>query len=120
MSKAYGNSNKSTGRTASINKHPGSNKDGTSDNSFSATRQVDANAHILQTKANMAAVPKHQPAQGLNSKVPYARQSHAVRPSGPIQSFVGNRVDGSPGELPTVKRPGVGGTGYYPKDKKGS
>ena len=118
MSKAYGTSNKSTGRTASINKHPSSDPKGTSDHSFSATRTVDANAHILQTKNNMAAAPKHQPAQGLNSKVPYARQSHAVRPSGPIQSFVGNRVDGSPSEFPTVKKPGAG-TGYYKKDKKG-
>jgi hypothetical protein len=119
MSKAYGTSNKSTGRSKGIDSHPGSDPKGASDQPFSAMKLVDTKEHHQKTINNMAATPGKQAAQGLSDKHAYARQSHSAKPAGPIQSFVGSRVDGSPAQMPTVKKPGVGGTGYYPKDKKG-
>lgn len=103
MSKVYGNSNKSTGRSSLIDKHPSSDPKGTSDEPFSQMQKVDTKEHHKKTLENMAAIPKHLASMPISDKHPYKRQSHAVKPAGPIQSFVGEKANIS--EKPKTKRP---------------
>lgn len=110
MSKAYGNSNKYTGKPA-VNKHPGSDPKGASDEPFSVMQMVDSKEHHKKSLENMAAVPKHVASLPITDKHPFKRQSHAVKPAGPIQSFVGNRIDSNPSQKPMVKKPS--GDGDY-------
>lgn len=105
MSKAYGTSNKSTGRTAGINNHPGSDPKGASDEPFSAMAMVDAKEHHVKTISNMSAQPGHVKSMNIDHDHAYAKQSHAVRPSGPIESFVGSKVDSGYKEKTKVLKP---------------
>lgn len=109
--KQYSNSGKYTGKPK-VNKHPGSNPEGASDEPFSATATVDANTIQRKQINNLATTANHQKSMPITDKNPYKRQSHAVKPSGPIQSFVGNRVDSNPGKMPPTKRP-KGNDGDY-------
>lgn len=103
--KQYGNSSEAVGRTPAIDKHPGPNPAGTADEKFSQMAKTDAHDHILKSVKNLSVQAKHQKEMPITDRQAYKRQSHAVKPSGPIQSFVGNRLDTSPNkELPT-KRP---------------
>lgn len=102
MPDQYGKSNKATGRKPGINKHPGPGKEQT--DHFSVTKIADANSQISQTKSNMAAVANHKSSMPITDRHQYKRQDHAPRPSGPIQSFVGNKLDTNPGKEPSVKK----------------
>jgi hypothetical protein len=114
MSNAFGRSNKSTGRSASIDKHPASNPEGTSDEPFSQMAMVDTKEHHAKTLDNMAETPGHVKSIPITDHHAYKRQSHAVKPSGPIESFVSEKADIS--KKPKVLKP-QDSTGYY-KGKK--
>jgi hypothetical protein len=105
MSKQYGNSSKSTGAPA-VNKHPGSDPKGASEDPFSAMATVDAKEHHLKTIQNMAAVPGHVKAMPISQNHAYKKQSHAVKPS-KIESFVGGKSSIS-SKLKTKKPTGNG------------
>lgn len=112
MSEQYGNSNKAKGRTESINKHPASDPKGTSDEKFSAMEMVDNEEHHKRSIKNMSAPAKHQASMPISDHNAYKRQSHAVKPSGPIQSFVGKKLDTMPSKPPAMKKP-MGKEGQY-------
>lgn len=101
----YGNSSKAVGRKPSINKHPASNPEGTSDEPFSQMVKVDHKESHNKALKNMAAPAQHQKSMPISDHHAYKRQSHAEKPSGPIQSFVGNRVDSNPSKAPAMNRP---------------
>ena len=115
MSNAFGRSNKSTGRSASIDKHPKSDPKGTSDQPFSQMNMVDTKEHHKKTMANMSAQPNHIASIPITDLHAYKRQSHAVKPSGPIQSFVSEKADvsGKPKEKKPTKI-----SGFYDNKKR--
>lgn len=110
MSKAYGTSNKSTGREASLNKHPSSDPAGTSSEKFSQMNKVDMKEQHNKTVANMSAQSSHLKEMPITDLHAYKRQSHAVRPNGEIKSFVNEKADES--AKPKVMKPG-GKKGEY-------
>ena len=90
MSKIYGNTNKSTGTAKIVKEHP---SPGPQADHFSNMAVVDAKEQHAKSLQSFAAKANHVKSMPISDHHAYKRQSHAVKPSGPINSFVSQVAD---------------------------
>jgi hypothetical protein len=98
----YGN--KSTPSGPKKNMNESHDPRGTSDQPFSQMQMTDHKEHHNKQIKNMSAPATHQKSLPIRDGHAYKEQSHSVKPSGPIQSFVGNRIDSKASKAPIVSK----------------
>lgn len=108
----YGNSSKASGRSPSLNEHKGPKEQ--DKEHFSQMAVVDTKEMHNETLASMGQKADHVASMPISDRNAYKRQAHAVKPSGEIQSFVGDHLDTHKGDA--ISRSPKSPDGNYKKD----